>query len=121
MPNRSPRAPTAVDLFCGVGGFSLGLLQSGFRLIGAVDNDPQVLSTYQTNFPDVRTHPCDLFTTPGASVVQALGIGQVTIDLLVSGPPCQGFSSGGVRAKRDPRNKGIMSFARLVKEIRPRY
>jgi DNA (cytosine-5)-methyltransferase 1 len=121
MPNHSHPAPTVVDLFCGVGGFSLGLAQSGFRVMGAVDNDQQVLATYRTNFPNIPVHCCDLFTATGTSVLKALGIGGSMIDLLVGGPPCQGFSVGGVRTKRDPRNKGIMSFARLVEEIRPRY
>jgi DNA (cytosine-5)-methyltransferase 1 len=99
----------------------LGLVQSGFRVVGAVDNDPQVLATYETNFPDVPSHCCDLFNAPGPSILKALNLGRAKIDLLVGGPPCQGFSVGGVRTKRDPRNKGIMSFARLVEEIRPRY
>jgi DNA (cytosine-5)-methyltransferase 1 len=114
-------APTALDLFCGVGGLSLGLVQSGFRLIGAVDIDQGSLQSHSDNFPGVPTHQCDLFFTSGNDIRSALGIRRTAIDLLAGGPPCQGFSAGGIQAKRDPRNHGVLAFARLVSELRPRY
>lgn len=113
--------PTALDLFCGVGGLSLGLHQAGFHLLGGADSDQQVLDTHKANFPDVPTYRCDLFAESGDRVLEGLGIAGRCIDLLAGGPPCQGFSAGGVRVKQDPRNRGIMAFARLVTEIRPRY
>lgn len=113
--------PTAIDLFCGVGGLSLGVQQAGFRLVGSVDLDKIALETHRINFPDVPTYCCDLFLESACAIRKGLGIGNQSLDLLTGGPPCQGFSSGGIRAKTDPRNQGIMAFARLVSELRPRY
>ncbi len=116
----APR-PTALDLFCGVGGLSLGLTQAGFHLLGGVDSDAETLETHKANFPHVLTHECNLFKTPGANIRAALGLGNTGIDLLAGGPPCQGFSTGGARTPNDPRNRGIMAFARLVVQLEPRY
>lgn len=113
--------PTALDLFCGVGGLSLGLIQSGFRLLGAVDIDQQVLDVHKANFPKVPVHQCNLVRASAGAIRKALGLENTVIDLLSGGPPCQGFSAGGVQAKRDPRNRGVMAFARLVAKLRPRY
>lgn len=121
MPPLPVGMPTALDLFCGVGGLSLGLQQAGFQLVGGADFDELTLETHKTNFPDVLTHHCDLFEESGKAIRTGLGLQKQTIDLLAGGPPCQGFSTGGVRAKADPRNRGIMAFARIVSEIRPRY
>ncbi|MFL5338706.1 MAG: DNA cytosine methyltransferase [Gemmataceae bacterium] len=113
--------PTAVDLFCGVGGLSLGAIYAGFRLIGAVDLDQNALDEYRGNFPKVRVAKHDLGMVTAADLQCDLGLSDKAIDLLIGGPPCQGFSVGGVGAKRDPRNQGVLSFARLVAELRPRY
>ena len=121
IPAPSGEKPTALDIFCGVGGLSLGLSQAGFQLVGGADLDEQTLETHKLNFPGVPTHPCDLFEETGSAIRKGLGLGTKVIDLLAGGPPCQGFSTGGVRAKSDPRNQGIMAFARLVEELRPRY
>jgi len=114
-------SPTALDLFCGVGGLSLGLILAGFRLIGACDSDRIALDAHRANFHGVPVHRCDLFLSYGAEIREALGISDSVIDLLAGGPPCQGFSVGGRRAMIDPRNDGIMAFARLVGELRPRF
>ena len=116
-----PRTPTAIDLFCGVGGLSLGLKDAGFRLIGAADSDRHAIETHRRNFPDVKASECDLIKASGASLRESLGLGNGSIDLLSGGPPCQGFSAGGRHTKKDPRNKGVAAFARLVTELRPRY
>jgi DNA (cytosine-5)-methyltransferase 1 len=121
MPKRPSADVTAVDLFCGVGGLSLGLVQAGFRLIGAADLDDGVLQTYKVNFPGVNVARCDLFSRSGNDLRSELKIRRRSIDLLVGGPPCQGFSFGGNQLKRDPRNDGVLAFARLVTELRPRY
>lgn len=121
MRPRPAKRPTAVDLFCGVGGLSLGLIQAGFDLIGAVDGDQTVLDAFKTNFASVATACQDLTASTGDVLRRELGIGKRIIDLLVGGPPCQGFSVGGVGAKADPRNEGILAFARIVSELRPRY
>ena len=85
------------------------------------DHEQAALETYATNFPDVVTHCGNLFRTTGEEIRRAFHLEHRQIDLLAGGPPCQGFSAGGVRTKKDSRNRGIMAFARLVVEVRPRY
>jgi len=121
MHHHPAKRPTAVDLFCGVGGLSLGLIQAGFDLIGAVDYDQIVLDAFQSNFTNIPTARHDLNVGTGGALRRVLGIGKKDIDVLVGGPPCQGFSVGGVGAKMDPRNEGVLAFARIVNELRPRY
>lgn len=116
-----PAIPTALDLYCGVGGLSLGLHQAGFRLLGGIDADPLSLNTHRANFPGVPAVERDLFRATGREIRADLKLGRTQIDLLAGGPPCQGFSSGGVRAQSDHRNQGVLAFARLVVELRPRY
>jgi DNA (cytosine-5)-methyltransferase 1 len=57
----------------------------------------------------------------GKDLRKELGLDRSTIDLLVGGPPCQGFSVGGKQIAKDPRNEGVLAFAQLVTELRPRY
>ena len=118
----SANAPPTLDLFCGVGGLSLGLLDAGFRLIGAADLDPLAITAHRLNFPSVPPLVCDLFHVDAAKALrEAFGLGSCPLDLLAGGPPCQGFSAGGRHQKQDPRNKGVLAFARLVAELKPRY
>src|SRR5438270_13165206 len=91
MHQRSDEQPTAVDLFCGVGGLSLGSILAGFKLIGAVDLDQTALDAYRVNFPKVPVAKLDLRTATAADLRRDLGLSDTPIDLLVGGPPCQGF------------------------------
>lgn len=121
MRRRPTEHPTAVDLYCGVGGLSLGVMSAGFHLLGAVDFDQHALDAYRVNFPKVRTAKLDLSTATAKDICRELKLSGSTIDLLIGGPPCQGFSYGGVNDRRDPRNEGVFAFARLVGELRPRF
>jgi DNA (cytosine-5)-methyltransferase 1 len=121
MHYRPTARPTAVDLFCGVGGLSLGLVQAGFRLLAGFDADRTTLCVYEKNFPGVLARPFDLISCTGTQLRRVLKLKGAPIDLLAGGPPCQGFSAGGLQAERDPRNRGVLAFARLVNELRPRY
>jgi len=121
MNQSASKAPCAIDLFCGVGGLSLGLTLAGFDLIGAVDSDQKVLDSFKSNFKRTSVARQDLFTCSGAKIRRDLRIGNKRIDVLVGGPPCQGFSVGGISAKSDERNEGVLAFARIVTELRPRY
>lgn len=110
---------TAVELFCGGGGLSLGLKQAGFRVCVAIDTDPDACSTYKANHPDVHVFKQDITTVGGKDVLMHCPKGAV--DLLAGCPPCQGFSSLTSKLKRqDPRNFLILEMARLVEEIAPR-
>lgn len=113
------RQLTALDLFSGAGGFSLGLEKAGFQVLGAADVWNVAAQSYRANFQ----HPiatCDLATTSGKALLKQLGIKNTSIDLLVGGPPCQGFSIQRIGGDHDARNNLVLEFARLVLEIGPR-
>ncbi|WP_373535160.1 DNA cytosine methyltransferase [Microcoleus sp.] len=108
-----------VDLFCGAGGMTQGLLQAGFRPIASVEINSIASATHTKNFPDCH-HLCD--DIKNLSPQQLLAeIGSPEVHLVVGGPPCQGFSVAGKRDPNDPRNRLFREFVRVVSEIRPWY
>ncbi len=115
--------PIAVDLFAGAGGLSLGFEQAGFDVRACVELDPVHCAVHQFNFPDCATI-CRSVADPlltGASIREFAGIGNAPVDVVVGGPPCQGFSLMGKRAFEDPRNHLVKHFLRLVLELDARY
>lgn len=116
----TPSTPlTAIDLFCGAGGFSSGLLQAGFDIVGAVDAWPVAVETYGLNF----AHPvlnADVSELTAARFWKRLGRDPVPIDLIVGGPPCQGFSIQRRGDDEDARNDLVSMYARFVCDVRPR-
>jgi DNA (cytosine-5)-methyltransferase 1 len=116
------RRPTAIDLFCGAGGLSLGFEQSGFDVVAAIDSNPINISTYSRNFPSTKAICADIFRLSGDEIRERCGLEAIEqIDVVFGGPPCQGFSAIGKRDVKDPRNALIFEFCRLVAELRPRY
>lgn len=113
--------PTAVEFFSGVGGMSLGFEQAGWDVLAAFDIEARNVETYNKNFAGFHAHQADLETAMKDSLCSSAGISGRKIDLVFGGPPCQGFSTGGKRDPKDPRNRLISAFARLVREFRPRY
>ena len=101
--------PTLIDLFAGAGGLSLGFARAGFEVELAVDNSAAAVETHRRNLGD-HARAVDLGTAdlafPSATVV-------------AGGPPCQGFSSAGLRKRGDDRNTLVGQFARLVARLRP--
>jgi DNA (cytosine-5)-methyltransferase 1 len=110
--------PVAVDLFSGAGGLSLGLEQAGFDVILAVDRDPHHVATFKRNFPLTKTVRADIANLDAARIRKV--IGEIDVDLVSGGPPCQGFSHIGKRNSSDPRNMMLLHFVRLVTELRPK-
>src|SRR6266849_6255285 len=86
------RKPKAIDLFSGCGGLSLGLKQAGFRVLGAIDNDPLAIETYKANHPRVRTWEKDIRALTVKELKAALKLRRGELDLLAGCPPCQAFS-----------------------------
>jgi DNA (cytosine-5)-methyltransferase 1 len=113
--------PIAVDLFCGAGGMSLGFEQAGFRVACAIDDDALNTGVYRMNFPDCHTFTADVRDLSGDELRRRGRLGGSEIDVLFGGPPCQGFSYGGRQLNDDPRNDLLGEFARLVRELQPRY
>lgn len=120
-----------VDAFAGCGGLSLGLLQAGWRGLFAIEHDNFAFATLKANLierqgPHKFAWPKWLPKEPVCiqsllskheDVLEKL---QGTVDLLVGGPPCQGFSSAGRRRHDDPRNKLFSSYLKLVKLLKPK-
>jgi len=115
---------TAIDLFCGCGGLTVGLKRAGFKVIGAVDNDAVASTTYKANHRDVKVWNKDIRLVTVSAVKQRLKLRRGELDLLSGCPPCQGFTSlrtlNGSRVVDDPRNDLISEFQRFVQYLRPK-
>jgi DNA (cytosine-5)-methyltransferase 1 len=118
------KKPRAIDLFCGCGGLTLGLRQAGFRVLGAVDNDPIATATYKRNHSRVHVWKSDIAGLSVAEVRRRLGLRKGDVELLAGCPPCQGFSRmrtlNGLKRMRDDRNWLIDEFLRFVRGLLPR-
>lgn len=114
---------TAVDLFAGCGGLSLGLEHAGFRVVSAVEVDQKRVDTYRNNHPGTEVLDRDIRTVTAAELTAAIP-SRCSVDLVAGCPPCQGFSRirrrNAKKATRDDRNDLVLEFARLVREIRPK-
>jgi DNA (cytosine-5)-methyltransferase 1 len=117
---------TAIDLFSGCGGLSLGLKRAGFRVIAAIDNDALACATYRANHKRTRVIETDI-RDPAASpeaLMQDLGLRPGDLSLLAGCPPCQGFSSlrtlNGGKDIDDPMNDLLFEVVRYVNVLQPR-
>jgi len=110
---------TAVDLFCGAGGASLGLVRAGFDLRLAVDVHPTYGMTHSANLPG-EFLSADLRAVDVDKVLTAASISVGELDLMFAGPPCQGFSMIGARVVWDERNNLFREALRLAAGLRPR-
>lgn len=111
--------PTVLDLFCGVGGFSLGAVRAGFRLIGSVDWDKDALRMHEVNFPRSPHWKVDLLSTSAQDIQNKFDFKQV--DGVIGGPPCQGFSRMGHQRPDDSRNVLFAKFFALVSDLHPKF
>jgi DNA (cytosine-5)-methyltransferase 1 len=119
------RGNTAVDLFCGAGGLGLGFSWAGFETLAAVDFDRSALDTYAHNEP----HRDITITADLSSPEESLSVlrdierraGENGVDVVVGGPPCQGFSTAGKWLTTDSRNNLVFSFVAAVERLRPRH
>jgi DNA (cytosine-5)-methyltransferase 1 len=115
---------TALDLFGGAGGMTVGLAAAGFRVIATVDSSPLAVRAYQANHPDVRVWGQDIRRLEPARVASELSLDRGELDLLAGCPPCQGFSALRTHRRRtsvpDPRNGLVAQFARWTEMLMPR-
>jgi len=126
----------AIDLFCGAGGCSEGLIQAGFHILFSSDISDMVEVTYRHRHEqlgliqgkntwferadiknltgeDIRRYISNLEIFQGQDIPE--------IDLMIGGPSCQGFSRAGRRDKSDPRNMLFGEYVRVINEVRPKY
>jgi DNA (cytosine-5)-methyltransferase 1 len=114
---------TAVDLFCGCGGLTVGLKKAGFCVLGSVDIDPLAVKTYKANHADVEVWEKDIKQLDPHKMLETLGLKKGELSLLAGCPPCQGFSTmrtlNGSISVDDPRNNLLIEFQRFVDALRP--
>ena len=105
---------TVIDLFAGCGGMTQGFVDAGFTPVMSIEMNPHAAATYAANFdPDVtHTFCADIAEVATADIPRA--------DVVIGGPPCQGFSALGRQKKDDPRNKLWMEYVRVVRAARLR-
>lgn len=109
---------TFIDLFSGCGGLSLGFEMEGYHSILAIDNWQDALDTYMHNRPDARTLCEDIASINLHELKEKYGISKV--DVIIGGPPCQGFSLAGKRIIEDKRNTLYKSFVKFVQSFQPK-
>ena len=111
---------TAVDLFAGAGGITLGLHDAEFETLFANDMDPAAAATYTENLPGVHFDPSDIRDLSSRTVLRKTRLRRGELDLLIGGPPCQGFSIIGSRVVEDPRNNLFREFFKIAKGLQPK-
>lgn len=132
IPLSQSQPLTFVDVFAGCGGLSLGLMQAGLHGLFAVERDSHAFLTLKTNLVVNRSGP--RFRWPDWLPAEAHDIHKLTkdykqrllalrgqVDLVVGGPPCQGFSSAGRRDPDDPRNQLFRRYLRMIGLIQPKF
>lgn len=115
---------TAIDLFCGAGGLTLGLKNAGFKVIAGVENSSIAATTYRANHPKVKLFQCDIREITAEKLLADLKLNPGELDLLAGCPPCQGFSSHKTRnrlpSNSDARNELVFEFLRFVEITLPK-
>ena len=109
-----------IDLFCGCGGFSKGFEQAGFNVRFGIDLWNDAIITYKHNFPNAVALNKDITSVSGNDILKATNLLKQEIDVIIGGPPCQGFSVSGKRLIDDERNVLYKSFVSIVAEIQPK-
>lgn len=113
---------TCVDLFCGVGGLSKGFLDAGYDVVLGVDYDDAALETFRNNHGHTTAIKLDLYNHENLDrIVKFLDEkGHHDIDVLVGGPPCQGFSYAGKMDINDKRNFLYLAMVKLTERLKPK-
>jgi DNA (cytosine-5)-methyltransferase 1 len=123
--------PTFIDIFAGCGGLSLGLMQAGWKGLFALERDENAFQTLYDNL--IAGQHQAQFDWPSWLPKEAHDVAKVTrdyhnrlnaikgtVDLIVGGPPCQGFSVAGRRKTGDPRNFLVNAYIQFVQAVKPR-
>lgn len=113
---------TALDLFAGAGGLTCGTRWAGLQVVQAIESNPHAGSTYAQNNPEVDLVVADIRTLDPRKCLGRLGMVPGEIDVIVAGPPCQGFSESNRRTRTlaNPKNQFYREVLRFAAAIRPK-
>ncbi|MGD8120784.1 DNA cytosine methyltransferase [Vibrio sp. TRT 2004] len=121
----------AIDLFAGAGGFTLSAIEAGVDVLAAIEFDKAAAHTYKENFINTRKLNIDLRAGPEDGDINnvqplelrnSLGLEKGELDLILGGPPCQGFSTHRINnaGVNDPRNALLLRYFEFVNEFKPK-
>ena len=128
--------PFAIDMFCGAGGFSEGIIQAGFDILFSSDKSEMVQETYMNRHrqlgliqgKDTYFQLADIRNLSVSDIFEKINslkydkfFRSGDVDVIFGGPPCQGFSRLGKRDPNDPRNMLFHEYLRIIKGIKPKY
>ncbi|ANU63223.1 DNA cytosine methyltransferase [Muribaculaceae bacterium Isolate-039 (Harlan)] len=120
LQSKKSDKPTIVDLFCGAGGLSLGFIEAGYQVVLANDIQDVCCETYKYNHPELSSERVIM-----GDIRQVLDDFSIPedVDIVVGGPPCQGFSSANQHHKviDDPRNLLYKYFIEAVTKFAPKF
>ncbi|GFD80401.1 hypothetical protein KUL118_32630 [Tenacibaculum sp. KUL118] len=133
--NRKEIKHTVLDLFAGAGGLSNGFEKAGFNIVAAVEYDKRIEKTYLYNHPNTKLFVDDIRNIAGSekdkrseeSIESIFKNKSIKCDVIVGGPPCQGFSMAGNRIRKDfkffkdKRNYLFLEYYRMVKDLNPKF
>lgn len=108
-----------IDFFSGCGGLSYGFVQAGYDVIIGIDNDKAALDTFEYNHPNSCGLMLDLFDKNFITKVNEV-VANRPIDIIIGGPPCQGFSLTGARDSQDKRNQLFRSMFIAIDKYLPK-
>ena len=109
-----------IDLFCGCGGFSKGFEEAGFNICFGIDMWKDATVTYQHNFSNAVVLNEDITKISGEDILKMCSLQATEVDVIIGGPPCQGFSVSGKRMIDDERNRLYKSYVNIVSIIKPK-
>ncbi len=107
-----------VDLFSGCGGFSCGFEKAGHTCVLGVDHNQDAINTFALNHKKAKTYCGDITKLSESALKKLINIKKV--DMVIGGPPCQGFSTVGRGESSDPRNSLFLQFVKIVKWTKPK-
>lgn len=109
------RSLRTIDLFAGCGGLSLGFQNAGFNIVGAFDNWERAVEVYRNNFSH-KIYNCDLRKLNNYDYFLSF-----KPEIIISGPPCQDFSTAGKRNEDLGRGDLSVTFARIIESVKPKW